>query len=332
MKALRIVGIILLVLIVLFFVIALFLPAKLHIEESMVMKKPANLIFKQVNNFKNWEAWSPWLESDPAMEISYSGQDLGIGASCSWKSDLHGNGTMTIIDSKPYELISCELKSPEGDVFYRNIYFQETDEGTKVTWKEDIPELAYPIERYFGLLMPGMMKKFFVGGLERLDEITGKMKDPITVHIATIPETKVITVLDSCYWQDFETKMAGAYGELMTFLGRRRNVQMAGAPYTMYFKWDEEKQFAVFEAGIPVDREIRSSRRVSYKVIPETKAIMSTHYGSYELLGEAYMALEEYIMEFGLEEECCPMEVYITDPETEPDTSQWQTDIYFPIK
>ena len=332
MKALKIVGIILILLIALFFVIALFLPSSLRMEESIIINKPASLVFKQVNNFRNWETWSPWQETDPGMEITYSGPDLGVGASYSWVSPIHGNGQMTIMESVPYEKIINELDFMEQEIVYTNFYFEETEEGTRVTWITEIPHLSYPVERYFGLVMPGMMKKFFSAGLENLKEAAEGMEDPVEVTLTTFPETKAVTILDSCHWQDFETTLSAMYGELMQFIESNRDLEMAGAPFTMYTKWSEEEQFAAFEAGIPVSGEAKERGRVKIKTIPASRVVTGTHYGRYEDIGAVYLALEEYVKEFSLQETCCPMEVYVTDPLMEPDTSKWRTNVYFVIQ
>jgi effector-binding domain-containing protein len=266
------------------------------------------------------------------MEVSFEGPELGVGASYSWKSSVHGNGQMTILESKPYEMVSNELKFMEEEIAYSNFYFEETNGGTKVTWTTDIPKLSYPVERYFGLVMPGMMREFFTSGLENLADVSAELDDPVDVKVIKTQETMVVAILDSCYWKDFEKKMDEVYGELMTFMARNKNVSMAGPHYSMYYKWDEQNQFAVFETGFPVDKEVRSRGRVKFKVLPASKAVTASHFGSYDDLAISYLALEEYVKEFGLEEKCCPYEAYITNPMTQPDTTKWQTDVFFLIK
>jgi effector-binding domain-containing protein len=59
---------------------------------------------------------------------------------------------------------------------------------------------------------------------------------------------------------------------------------------------------------------------------------MGTHFGAYDKTMYMYTAMDEYIQEFKLEETGGPIEEYITDPMSEPDTSKWQTNIYFPVK
>jgi effector-binding domain-containing protein len=210
--------------------------------------------------------------------------------------------------------------------------FEEIPEGTKVTWSLDIPHLSYPVERYFGLMMPKMMKKFFKSGLENLKKVSESLPAPPEISLTSFPETKIISVLDSCTWQEYGPKIGTMFGELMAFLSKSKTAQAAGPAMTIYSKWDEAAQFAIFEAAIPVSEEVKGSGRVTFKTIPEARVLKGTHFGRYEDIGAIYMALDEYVKEFGLTEGCCPMEIYITDPMMEPDTSRWQTDVYFVIQ
>ncbi len=333
MKALKIIGIIILVLVALFFIIALFLPKSVSMKESIVINKQASLIFKQVNNFQNWPAWSPWLEADPEMVSTYEGPKLGVGAKTSWTSKTQGNGSMTITESLPYKRVSSSLEFAGQETGSTNYFaFEETPQGTTVTWGVEIPTLRYPVERYFGLLMPGMMKTYFIKGLENLKKITEAMPDPPKLELTLLPEQKVLSIADSCSWNDIDTKMGQMYGEIMSVMAKNKKVQLAGYPLALYHKWDEANQFTVFESACPVNMETSGVGRVVYKVFPAMNAVKGTHFGAYDKTMYLYIALDEFVSEFGLEMIGGPIEVYITDPMSEPDTAKWQTDVYFPVK
>ncbi len=220
MKALKIIGIILLALVALFLIVAAFLPSKIHIEESMVINKPASLIFKQVNNFQNFTVWSPFQEMDPEMVNTFEGPQMGVGAKNIWKSKKSGDGSMTILESVPYSKVTSSLDiGMEGATNY--FEFNEEQGGTKVTWGVDFPKLSYPAERYFGLMMPGMMKPIFIKGLENLKKVTEGMPDPPVLQITQIPEKAVLSVVDSCNWSDIEKKMGQMFGEIMALQKRQ---------------------------------------------------------------------------------------------------------------
>jgi effector-binding domain-containing protein len=330
MKALKIIGVILLILILVFLAVAFFLPSKVYIEESIVINKPASVIFKQVNNFNNWPAWSPWQANDPEQINTYEGPEQGIDAKTTWTSKKNGDGSMTIIESVPYTKVSSSLDI--GMSGATNVFLLKEDQGaTKVTWGVNLPKLAYPLERYIGLMMPGMMKVFFVNGLEKLKEVTEAMPDSPALQITEFKERAVLSVIDSCNWSDIEMKMGQMFGEIMA-LQKSAKFEITGAPLSIYYKWDEVNQFAVFENCLPVDKEVPGKGRVQYKILPATRALMGTHYGAYDQTMYLYMAMDEFIKDFGLEQVGGPIEEYITDPIMEPDTSNWQTNVYFQVK
>jgi len=330
MKALKIIGIILLILVALFLVVALFLPSKTYMEESIVINKPASLVFKQVNNFKNWGPWSPFQAADPEMVNTYEGPEQGMDATMRWTSKKNGDGYMTIIESVPYEKVISTIDF--GMPGATNIFLLKEENGaTKVTWGVNIPKLAYPMERYIGLLMPKMMGIMFNQGLVKMKEIVEAMPDPPALKIVEFKERAVLSVIDSCNWSDIGIKMGQMFGDIMA-LQNSLKYQQTGAPLSLYHKWDEVNHFTVFENCIPIDKEVKGKGRVQYKVLPTMKTVMGTHLGSYEKTMYMYVAMDEYIRDFNLEQVGGPIEEYITDPMTEPDTAKWQTNIYFPVK
>jgi effector-binding domain-containing protein len=330
MKALKIIGIILLILVAIFLIVALFLPSTTYMEESIVINKPASLIYKQVNNFRNWAAWSPFQAADPEMAVTYEGPENGVDATMRWTSKKSGDGYMTIIESVPYEKVVSTLDF--GMAGTTNIFELKEDNGaTTVKWGVNISQLGYPMGRYIGMMMPGMMKPVFIQGLEKLKEVTEAMPDPPALKIISMPEKAVVSVVDSCNWADIGTKMGQMFGELMA-IQKSTKFEMTGAPLSMYHKWDEVNQFTVFENCLPVDREVKGKGRVQYKVLPATRAVVGTHYGAYDKTMYLYLAMDEYMKDFKLEQAGGPIEEYVTDPMMEPDTNKWQTNVYFPVK
>jgi hypothetical protein len=65
--------------------------------------------FAIVNDIHRWNDWSPWAKLDPAMKTTYEGPMTGVGAAQSWSSDKVGTGKMTLIESRPSQLIEFRL-------------------------------------------------------------------------------------------------------------------------------------------------------------------------------------------------------------------------------
>src|SRR5688572_798523 len=85
-------------------------PAEFHIERTALMKATPAEVFAQVNDFHKWEGWSPWLKVDPNAKGTYEGPESGEGAIFRWAGNAEvGEGSMTILESKPHELIRIKL-------------------------------------------------------------------------------------------------------------------------------------------------------------------------------------------------------------------------------
>jgi uncharacterized protein YndB with AHSA1/START domain len=107
------------------------------VSRSMTMAAPPEAVFAQVNDFHNWEAWSPWAKLDPNAKSTFEGPTSGEGSKMSWDGDANvGAGSMTILESNPNEHIRIKLdfvRPMEGtnDVVFT---FKPEGDGTNVTW------------------------------------------------------------------------------------------------------------------------------------------------------------------------------------------------------
>lgn len=97
--------------VVLFVVIIALRPAEFRVERSATMNAPPNVVFERVNDFRNWQAWSPWENLDPNLKRTYEGPPSGTGSMYSWVGNKQvGEGRMTIMETKPNERIRIKLE------------------------------------------------------------------------------------------------------------------------------------------------------------------------------------------------------------------------------
>jgi hypothetical protein len=113
-------------------------PTEFHVERSATISAPAPVVFAQVNDFHNWEAWSPWAKLDPAMKKTYEGASAGTGAISTWAGNIQvGEGRATITESRPSDLIRIKLEyvKPFAAVNTAEFTFKPEGDQTAVTWK-----------------------------------------------------------------------------------------------------------------------------------------------------------------------------------------------------
>lgn len=112
-------------------------PDDFRYSRSLTMNAPAAVVFEQVNNLKKSEQWSPWAKLDPNMKVTYEGPEAGTGAKYSWAGNAQvGEGRMTIVESKPNELVKTQLDFIKPFQGTNMAEFALKPEGsqTTVTW------------------------------------------------------------------------------------------------------------------------------------------------------------------------------------------------------
>jgi Polyketide cyclase / dehydrase and lipid transport len=129
-------GVIIVLLAALAIVVAL-QPSEFCVTRTASMSAPAATVFAQVNDFHNWEAWSPWAKVDPAARNTFSGPPAGTGAVFAWSGNKNvGEGRMTITESRPSDLIRINLEflRPFKATNTAEFTFKPDGNQTVVTW------------------------------------------------------------------------------------------------------------------------------------------------------------------------------------------------------
>lgn len=141
-------------------------PSEFSLQRSATIAAPPATVFPLVNDFHNWEKWSPWAKLDPAMKTTYDGPASGKDASYAWVGNSQvGEGKMTILESTPDKRIELRLEfiKPFAAVNGTEFLFEPDGAGTKVTWT--MTGKNGFVSKAFGLLMD--MDKMVGGDFEK---------------------------------------------------------------------------------------------------------------------------------------------------------------------
>jgi hypothetical protein len=109
------------------------------IRNSTIGAVPAT-VFAHVNDFRRWEAWSPWEKLDPGLDRIYEGPSAGAGAIYRWAGNHQvGQGNMTITESHAHERIEIRLQflKPFACINAVEFTFRPENGQTAVTWRMD---------------------------------------------------------------------------------------------------------------------------------------------------------------------------------------------------
>lgn len=112
-------------------------PADYRITRTAKIAAPPAAVFAHVNDFHNWDAWSPWAKLDPDSKVTFDGPSAGTGAVMAWSgNDKVGEGKMTVLESRPGELVRIKLDfvRPFEDTCTTEFAFAPDGDQTAVTW------------------------------------------------------------------------------------------------------------------------------------------------------------------------------------------------------
>jgi hypothetical protein len=110
-------------------------PADFSIERSEIIAARPEVVFAEVQDFRRWQAWSPWMAMDPKAVNTYEGEP-GVGHANAWKGEQTGVGKQVITESVAPSEIGMDLTFIEPFEAHNRVKFTFTPEptGTKVVW------------------------------------------------------------------------------------------------------------------------------------------------------------------------------------------------------
>jgi hypothetical protein len=131
-------------------------------------------IFRLIEDYRQWAAWSPYEKLDPTMQKTFSGSEKGQGAVYSWAgNNKAGKGRMEIIDAVSTSLVRIKLDFLKPFEGHNTAEFTLAGKGgaTNVTWAMYGP-MPFPFKvMSIFVNIDNMPGKEFAAGLTNLKAI-----------------------------------------------------------------------------------------------------------------------------------------------------------------
>ena len=145
-------------------------PDTFRIERSTTIKASPEKISAYLTDFKQWAAWSPWEEKDPAMKRTYSGAATGKGAVYGWEGNKNvGTGRMEILDVQPQKVtVKLDFLAPFEAHNTAEFTLQPQGDTTQVAWAMHGPANLMTKVVHVFMNMDKMVGPDFEAGLAKL--------------------------------------------------------------------------------------------------------------------------------------------------------------------
>lgn len=106
-------------------------------SRSTTIDAPADRVHSHLNDFREWQAWSPWEGLDSDLKRTYSGPATGVGSHYAWAGNKKaGEGTMEITASTPSQVeVALEFLVPFEATNVTTFELTPVGAGaTRLTW------------------------------------------------------------------------------------------------------------------------------------------------------------------------------------------------------
>jgi hypothetical protein len=309
----------------------IFLPQKFKSIKKAEINASPIIVFEQINNLKNWQEWHPWFETDSTIKIEYQAKTEGKGAEMIVNGRLTGKCKVKLTHSVYPESIAVfndyEIESKNIVL----IFLEPTSKGTRINYTFNITQIDL-WERYFVLFNKKKINRLVKESVKGLKEVSEELKYSRIGEIAMIDsiESKPAVIkIDSVHHKNLEEQIILGFDYLDRFF-ERREITPLDKPFVLRYGLinDTLEKFAV---GRIIPEKTWVWRTLNSYEIPEGKSLVVSYFGGRNT-SKAHQALKEYIRNNGLIENGQPREVALYEPDNEPDSSLWETMVYYPVE
>lgn len=110
--------------------------AEFTLSRSTRIQADAARVHALVDDFREWQKWSPWEGLDPDLSREYSGPDHGVGSTYHWSGNKKaGEGEMRITESTPTSVVvDLQFLKPFRASNVTTFALTPVGDATDVTW------------------------------------------------------------------------------------------------------------------------------------------------------------------------------------------------------
>lgn len=305
------------------------LKAAYTVERSLLVRCSPQAAFELLRDFRRWKDWSPWLLHDPACELSFERPE-DIGGFYTWNSALIGEGRVTHTAMQVGVSLDMDLRFIKPFKSEAQVRFTLRDAGqgqTEIRWTMG-SQLPFFMRPWLAMFTRMIGLDFELGLLRLSGLLDPKAEVP---HITfEWPVQREAQTLVTEHYRGPLAEIGPAMDKGYARLRERVGTAQTGAPLAVYDKTDTKQRITVCDMALPV---APGSAIQPLRSLPAGRYYRVTLTGHYRFIELAWHTAFGHVrMQKHKPQKQRPcIEVYPTDPATQPDSKRWVTELYIPI-
>ncbi len=311
------------------------LDSSFEVTRSREIKAPANLVYQQMADLKNWNKWSPWKEKDSTLIFEFSKTTNKEGDYFRFKDENGNYPKLTNLTLKPDTLVIQSLSTQDQIQEFKWRIIPQGD-SVKVVWTIS-GELPLT-QRIYARQMEDMIGPLMTRGLERIDESVHKdmeKRETRMDKIVDLGSNYYLYETASCKMEDLGKKMDSLLPVVLIY-AIKNQIKMNGKPFTVYEKYDTENNSVIFSSCIPTQEKIEADNpNILTGKTPGGKYFRSIFTGDYKFLREGWQKTYDSLNKRGdikIDSTRSPFEIYTKGHTLSQNPADWETEIYIPVK
>lgn len=115
-------------------------PDTFRVERAIRIAAPILQVAEQIDDFRQWQTWSPWEHIDASLQRTFSGAEAGVGAVYEWSgTGKAGSGRMEITEMRTGSegaliTIKLDFLKPFKASHTAEFLMLPSEAGTDLTW------------------------------------------------------------------------------------------------------------------------------------------------------------------------------------------------------
>lgn len=319
---------------------------KFEVSKSITIDAPIGKVRGLIEDFKNWNSWSPWTVLEPECTVDVTGTANEPGHSMSWEGEVIGAGKNTLRSSSDTRLIyDLEFVKPWKSTAEVHFEFEEIgNQSSSKTNPQSLPQIkvtwsmnsSMPFFMFFMIkTMKNMIGMDYQRGLIMLKALTEKGHLNCKTNNKGVIEYKgfsYVGIERTLPFEQMPAKMDEDFRQIVKDIVEEK--QKSAMHWVCLFPEFNMKTMSVTYIAAVSDENLADidlgSQYVSGK-ISDSKALEIRHDGAYTFLGNAWSMGMMNIRARKIKQQHVPFEQYWNSPlEVAPEALK--TSIYFPIK
>lgn len=296
--------------------IYVFIPRRIVIGHEVTADTNDRWAFHYLLHETEWKKWWPSVDTI---------HDAGPDTAC------HYNDMWFQIDSLYYNALTVRIGLKKDTVNSRMVIIPLVDGNTRVAWQCTLDGAYNPLKRWNHFWEAVAVKENMKSILDSYRNWLSVTKNiyGFEINHGKIIDSMLIT--QRVYFPAYpDAKQVDSVFRVLSAYVEDQGGTIVGRPMLNIIE-DSANLFNT-QFALPVSNPLEESGNISNKKMFRGNALVMKVDGGPYTIQKAYEAAEQYKIDHQMVSPAVPFQSIITDRLAEPDTSKWETIIYYPVK